>query len=478
MTKEKTDGQKLREQLVYDLPLAWDVMNETEKKQVFEFAEGYKTFLDIAKTEREAVDYAVQAAEKRGFKNLDAMVSQCEKLKTGDKIYRVKHDKTVLLAVMGTEPLEKGLNITGAHVDSPRLDLKPNPLYEETNLAFFKTHYYGGIKKYQWVTIPLALHGVVIRKDGSKVNIIIGEKDTDPILYITDLLPHLAKDQMDKKLAEGITGEGLNILVGSLPHSDKEVKDRVELAVLEYLNKEYGMIEEDFLRAELEIVPAGKARDLGLDRSMVAGYGHDDRICAYTELQAIFEVENPVRTAVCILQDKEEIGSAGATGAESKFFENTVAEMVYLSSSSFSDILVRRALENSKMLSADVNAAADPNFEGVLDQRNCAYLGKGLVVTKYTGARGKSGASDANAEFCGEITNLFNQQQVCWQAGELGKVDQGGGGTIASFLAAYGMEVIDVGVPLLSMHAPLEVASKIDLYMAYKGYITFFKHII
>ncbi|MFZ5987883.1 MAG: aminopeptidase, partial [Bacillota bacterium] len=350
---------------------------------------------------------------------------------------------------------------------------KPNPMYETNDMVFLKTHYYGGIKKYQWVTIPLSMHGVVVKKDGSVVEIVIGEDEKDTVFTITDLLPHLAADQMQKKMSEGITGEGLNILSGSIPYKDEKVKEKVKLNILKLLNDKYGIVEEDFLSAEIEMVPAFKALDVGFDKSMVGAYGQDDRVCAYTSLRSTVDLDKVDRTAVCVLTDKEEIGSMGNTGAQSSFLENFIADICALSTDKYSDLILRRCLSNSKVLSADVNAAIDPNFEGVYDKLNSAFIGKGIVLQKYTGARGKAGASDASAEFVGEVRRLFNNNQIIWQAGELGKVDQGGGGTIAQFLANMGMDVIDCGVAVLSMHAPFEVTSKVDVYMAYKAYKTF-----
>jgi aspartyl aminopeptidase len=476
VAEAKNKGEELKKKLSFEFENGWEVISEKEKKKVFDFSEGYKKFLDDAKTERESVKAGIVIAEKHGFKNIDEYIKNGKKLSFGDKVYRINKDKNLILIVIGEEKLESGMNLTGAHIDCPRLDLKQNPIYEDTEMVFLKTHYYGGIKKYQWVTIPLALHGVIITAEGKKIEIAVGEKENDPIFYINDLLPHLAQEQMQKKMSEGITGEQLNVLIGSIPIKDAKAKDKVKLAVLEYLNKEYGMKEADFLTAEIEVVPAGRARDLGFDRSMVAAYGHDDRICAYTELEAIIEIEKPKKTCMCILVDKEEIGSVGSTGAKSMFFENTVAEVINLTEDVYSDLKLRRALENSKMLSADVNCAVDPNFEGVTEKRNASYLSKGIVVTKYTGSRGKSGASDANAEFLGQVRKILDDGKVVWQIGELGKVDFGGGGTIAQYMANYNMEVVDCGVPILSMHAPCEVASKVDIYMTYRAYLEFFKN--
>ena len=424
------------------------------------------------KTERECVKDFIVLAEKQGYKNLDTIIKENGSLKPGDKVYANNMDKTLAMFVIGTEPFEKGMNILGAHVDSPRLDLKQNPLYEDSDLAMMETHYYGGIKKYQWVTIPLAIHGVVVKKDGTVVDIVIGEEDSDPVIGISDLLIHLSADQMQKKLDKGIEGEDLNLLVGSMPIEDKEAKDRVKTNVLNILNDKYGIEEEDFVSAELEIVPAGKARDYGLDRSMVLAYGHDDRVCAYTSFEALMKIKNTGKTCMALFVDKEEIGSVGATGMHSKFFENVVAEAMELTGQ-YSSIKLRRALSNSKMLSSDVSAAYDPNFPSVMEKRNSAYFGKGIVFNKYTGARGKGGCNDANPEFIAQLRAIMEKHGVIWQTAELGKVDQGGGGTIAYILAQYNMQVIDCGVALHNMHAPWEVASKADIYEALKAYCAF-----
>ncbi|MCX7884671.1 MAG: aminopeptidase [Caloramator sp.] len=454
----------------------WDKLNPQDLKTAMEFSERYKNFMDSAKTEREAVFEIIKRAKENGYIDLNDAIKEGRKLKAGDKVYANNKNKAVALFVIGKEDIEKGMNIIGSHIDSPRIDLKPNALYEDEGFALFETHYYGGIKKYQWVTIPLALHGVVVKKDGSKINIVIGEDENDPVLYITDLLIHLAADQMDKKLMKGIEGEDLNILVGNQPIEDKEAKERVKLNILRLLNEKYDISEEDFITAEFEIVPAGKSRDVGLDRSMVMAYGHDDRICAYTSLEAIFEIEVPNKTCVVLFVDKEEVGSNGATGMYSKFFENSVAEVMNLKGE-YNELNLRRALANSKMLSSDVSAAFDPIYPSVLEKKNCAYMGKGIVITKYTGSRGKLSCNDANAEFLGEIRNLFNEHNITWQTGELGKVDQGGGGTIAYITAEYGMEVVDCGVALLSMHAPWEIASKVDIYETYRAYKVFLQYI-
>jgi aspartyl aminopeptidase len=397
------------------------------------------------------------------------------------KVYRGCRGKTLLAAVIGRRGLDQGLHIVGGHTDAPRLDAKPVPLYQDGGVALLDTHYYGGVKKYQWVAMPLALHGVVVRQDGTRIVICVGEDPADPVLTITDLLPHLGKDQAAKPMAEGITGEGLNVLAGSFPaegkDDDSEMKDKVKLNLLRLLQKRYGITEEDLASAELELVPAGPARDCGLDRSMILGYGHDDRVCAYAGLRALFDLGGtPEHTAMVLLCDKEEIGSVGATGMDSRFLENTVAEMVALSAPAGGELAVRRCLERSRMLSADVNALHDPNYPDVSSPNNMAMINAGVVVAKYTGSRGKSGSSDASAEFMAEIRRVFNEGGVVWQAGELGKVDVGGGGTIALFLARYGMDVVDCGVGLFSMHAPWEVAGKLDAYMAYKGYRAFLAH--
>ena len=427
--------------------------------------------MSLCKTERECVKETIRIAEENGYKNLDDVIKNGEALKAGDKVYANNMDKAIALFIVGERPMEDGMKILGAHIDSPRLDLKQNPLYEDTDLALLETHYYGGIKKYQWVTLPLAIHGVVCKKDGTKVDIVIGEDDNDPVIGISDLLVHLAQTQQEKKANKVIEGEDLNVLVGSMPLKDEE-KDAVKANILKILNDKYGIEEEDFLSAELEIVPAGRARDYGIDRSMVMAYGHDDRVCSYTSLMAMLKVEKTDKTCVCLLVDKEEIGSVGATGMQSKFFENTVAEVMDRVGD-YSDIKLRRALKNSKMLSSDVSAAFDPNYPSVMEKKNSAYFGKGLVFNKYTGSRGKGGCNDANPEFIAELRAIMDKHDVAFQTAELGKVDQGGGGTIAYILANYNMEVIDCGVALHNMHAPWEVASKVDIYEAMKGYYAF-----
>ncbi|MEG0642234.1 MAG: aminopeptidase [Clostridium sp.] len=450
----------------------WDKASSKEIESVMKFNEGYKGFLDNSKTERESVSTIVNFAEENGYKNLEDYINNSQKIVPGDRIYAINKEKAIVLFNIGNEPMVKGMNIIGSHIDAPRIDLKPNALYQDEELALFETHYYGGIKKYQWVTIPLAMHGVFVKQNGEKINVVIGEDEADPVLYITDLLIHLSSTQMDKKLAKGIEGEDLNILVGSIPLKEGDSKQKVKANILKILYDKYGIIEEDFVSAEIEIVPAGRARDVGLDRSMVMGYGQDDRVCAYTSLIAISEINNQTKTVAALFVDKEEIGSVGATGMESKFFENTVAEIMNLLGD-YSDLNIRRALASSNMLSADVTAAMDPIYKSVLEKNNAAYMGKGVVLTKYTGSRGKSGCNDANAEFVGKLRNIFNNNSITWQTAELGKVDQGGGGTIAYILAQYGMEVIDCGVALLSMHAPFEISSKADVYETYRAYKVF-----
>ena len=456
---------------------AWKKYSDEDKNNVFTFADEYKTFISECKTERECVKKAVELAKKAGYRDLQEIIAANETLKAGDKVYAVNMKKAIVLFNIGSEPISTGMNILGAHIDSPRLDIKQNPMYEDSDLVLLDTHYYGGIKKYQWVTLPLALHGVIAKKDGTTVQVSIGEKEDDPVFVITDLLIHLASKQMEKKAATVVEGEKLDLLIGSRPIEldetlEEKEKEAVKANVINLLKQYYDMEEEDFLSAELEIVPAGKARDCGLDRSMVLAYGQDDRVCAFTSLFAMLDVEEVEHTACCILVDKEEIGSVGATGMHSRFFENTVAELVALTEGE-SDLKVRRALMNSRMLSSDVSAAYDPMYAEVFEKRSSAFFGKGLVFNKFTGARGKSGSNDANAEYLAKIRNAMDAQSVAYQFAELGKVDAGGGGTIAYIMANYGMEVIDSGVAVLSMHAPWEVTSKADVYEAYKGYKAF-----
>lgn len=453
---------------------AWEKYDDNGIKEIFDFNEGYKNFISQCKTERECVRETIKIVEEKGYRNLDDVIKNNETLKSGDKVYANNMNKTIALFIIGEEPIENGMKILGAHIDSPRLDLKQNPLYEDSDLVLLDTHYYGGIKKYQWVTLPLAIHGVVAKKDGSLVEVVIGEDENDPVVGISDLLVHLSQTQMEKRGNKVIEGEDLNVLIGSMPAKEKE-KDAVKENILKILKEKYDIEEDDFLSAELEIVPAGKARDYGIDRSMIMGYGHDDRVCAYTSLMAMLEIEKTDKTCVCLLVDKEEIGSVGATGMQSRFFENTVAEVMDRVGE-YSDLKLRRALKNSKMLSSDVSAAFDPNYPSVMEKKNAAYFGRGMVFNKYTGARGKSGCNDANAEYMGELRAIMDKDNVSFQTAELGKVDQGGGGTIAYILAAYNMQVIDCGVALHNMHAPWEVASKVDIYETMKGYVAFLKY--
>lgn len=454
---------------------AWTKYQGEDRKTVMDFNEGYKAYISKCKTERECVAETVAQIEKEGYVDLEEIIRTGRKIQAGDKVYAQNMGKTLAMFHIGSEPIEAGMSIVGAHIDSPRLDLKQVPLYEDTDLAFLDTHYYGGVKKYQWVALPLALHGVVVKKDGTVVNVVIGEDPADPVFGISDLLPHLAGEQMEKKGAKVIEGEDLNILVGSIPVEGEE-KEAVKKMVLAVLKEKYDIEEEDFISAELEAVPAGAARDYGFDRSMILGYGHDDRVCAYPSYMAMLGLKDQKRTAVCLLVDKEEIGSVGATGMQSRFFENTVAEVMNCAGQ-YSELALRRALSNSRMLSSDVSAAYDPNFPSVMEKNNAAYFGKGITFNKYTGARGKSGSNDANPEFIADLRKVMDQEGVSWQTAELGKVDQGGGGTIAFILANYGMEVIDSGVAVMNMHAPWEVASKVDIYEAYKAYEAFLKFI-
>lgn len=452
---------------------AWLTYDEKDMEALEKLSGEYKDFLSRCKTERECTTFFKEEAEKAGYRSLEDLVAEGVSVKAGDKVYAVGMGKTIALFQVGRKPLTDGMNILCAHIDSPRLDLKQVPLYEDTELAFLDTHYYGGIKKYQWVTIPLALHGVIAKKDGSVMEVNIGEDPEDPIVYVTDLLVHLASKQLAKKGSEVVAGENLDILVGSRPLEGEE-KDAVKANVLRLLKEKYDMEEDDFLSAEIEVVPAGPARDCGLDRSMIAGYGHDDRVCAFPSFQAMIETEDPERTSCCILVDKEEIGSVGATGMQSMFFENAVAELLALAGMD-SNLAVRRTMARSKMLSSDVSAAYDPAYSEAFEKRNSAYFGKGLVLNKYTGSRGKSGSNDANAEYLAQLRRIFDDNKVAFQTAELGKVDYGGGGTIAYIAALYGMEVVDSGVAVLSMHSPCEIISKADLYEAKKGYAAFLK---
>ncbi len=456
---------------------AWAKYPKGKKRnEVFDFAEGYRKFISKCKTERECASELYAKAIEAGFRDLDKLIEEQGTLKAGDRVIANNMGKGLALFTIGQEKLEKGMNILGAHIDSPRLDLKQIPVYEDTQMAMLDTHYYGGIKKYQWVALPLALHGVVCKKDGTTVQINIGDKPEDPVFGITDLLVHLSAEQMEKKASKVIEGENLDLLIGSIPmeenENEKEVKDKVKANILFILEEAYNIAEEDFVSAEIEVVPAGDARDYGFDRSMIMGYGHDDRVCAYPSFMAMLPVEKPKYTSVCLLVDKEEIGSVGASGMHSKFFENCVAEVMNLMGD-YSELAVRRALKNSKVLSSDVSAAFDPNFPSVMEKKNTAYFGKGLVFNKYTGSRGKSGSNDANPEYIATLRKILDDKDISFQTSELGKVDQGGGGTIAYILANYGMNVIDSGVAVLNMHAPWEIISKVDLYEAYRGYIAF-----
>ena len=455
----------------------WTTYNASQLAEVQELGEKYKRCLDAGKTERECVKLTIQMAEAAGYRDIKTVLTEGAPLKAGDKVYAACMEKMIALFHMGEEPISAGMNILGAHIDSPRIDIKQNPLYENEDFAYLDTHYYGGIKKYQWVAQPMAIHGVVVKKDGTKVDVVIGEKEEDPVFCITDLLIHLSGKQLEKKAATVIEGEGLDILIGNRPlekneELDEEQKATVKDNILNILKVTYGMEEEDFLSAELELVPAGKARDLGLDRSMILAYGQDDRVCAFTSLFAMLETENLTKTGCCLLVDKEEVGSMGATGMHSRVFENIVAELVALNEGE-SELKVRRALANSHMLSSDVSAGYDPMYADAFEKRSSAFLANGLSLNKFTGSRGKSGSNDANAEYIGKIRKVFDDAEVAYQFAELGKVDVGGGGTIAYIMANYGMEVIDSGVAVLNMHAPYEVSSKADVYEAVKGYRAF-----
>jgi aspartyl aminopeptidase len=488
----------------------WTTYSQAQLKACDKFAEDYKKFLDNSKTEREAIDEIVNEIEAAGYRELNTLIGGGTKLKKGDKVYSVWMNKSIVMFQLGSEPLETGLNILGAHIDSPRLDVKQNPLYEDGGFAYFDTHYYGGIKKYQYVAMPLAIHGVFVKKDGTTVQLNVGEDEDDPVFFVSDLLIHLAQDQMSKKASEVVSGEALDLIVGNRPfvieskEKEKAEKENAKLSegekyalkaekeekaesgkvsgavrrgILAILHDLYGVEEEDFISAELEIVPAGKSRDAGFDRSMILGYGHDDRVCAYPSMRALLEAKNLKRTGCCILVDKEEIGSVGATGMRSRFFENALAELMNLTKEGYNDLALRRCLANSCMLSSDVNAGFDPTYASCFEKKNASFLGQGLVFSKFTGSRGKSGSNDANAEFIAEIRRAFDQDGIVYQTAELGKVDVGGGGTIAYILALYGMNVIDAGVAVLNMHAPWEAISKADLFEAKRGYVTFLQNI-
>ena len=460
----------MQEKLFKNIESGWKSIDEEETKKVFEVSKNYMDFLNIAKTERDFVKNARRLADANGYRD----IIEFSTLKPGDKVYFVNREKSMYLAIIGEEPIENGLRIIGSHIDSPRLDLKPNPLYEDTGLAYLKTHYYGGIKKYQWTTIPLCMHGVVVKPNGEKVEINIGEDENDPIFTITDLLPHLAVEQMEKKLKNGVDGESLTLLVGSIPYTEENCTEQVKLNILNILNKKYGITEIDFTSSELELVPQFKARSLGFDESMVAAYGQDDKVCAYTSLAAMMELGNVKTTAVCMLTDKEEIGSMGNTGMESHMFDFFISEILNKLGQNRPNLL-DRVFCFSKMLSSDVDAGFDPLYATVSDKHNCGFLGKGISLNKYTGARGKSGSSDANAEYVAWVRNVLEKNNIRYQVAELGKVDIGGGGTIAYILANKGADVIDCGVPVLSMHAPYEVTSKFDVYSAYKTYKAFWQ---
>lgn len=462
--KKKSEAKLLEEKLCMKKENGILTADDDVIKKTDSFCEDYKKFLDKAKTEREAVEFAVAAAEKKGFVPFE----KGKALKAGDKVYRVNRNKAVILAVMGSKDISEGVHIAAAHIDSPRLDLKQNPLYEDGEAAYFKTHYYGGIKKYQWTTIPLALHGVVVKKDGETVKVSVGEEDSDPVFCVTDLLPHLASAQMKRPAAELVKGEELNILIGSRPFKDDDISDKVKLNILSILNEKYGITEEDFLSAELEAVPAFKAKDIGFDRSMIGSYGHDDRVCAYTALRAVLDCKKPAKTAVCVLTDKEETGSDGNTGLRSSYLKYFIYDLAEACGSDG-----RTVLSASECLSADVNAAFDPTFPDVSEKKNAAFINKGVCVTKYTGARGKSGTSDASAEFVGRVRAMLDKNSIIWQTGELGKVDAGGGGTVAAYIANLNVDTIDVGVPVLSMHAPFEIVSKLDVYMTNRAFYAF-----
>jgi aspartyl aminopeptidase len=465
--KMKSETKELERKLKFQGKLAWDRMEEKEREEAFRFAEGYKTFLDRAKTEREAVREIIQDAEKADFRDISWTGA-------GNKFFCLNREKSAALAILGNNPLTEGLRIIVSHIDSPRIDLKQNPLYEEADLALFRTHYYGGIKKYQWVTIPLSLHGLIVKSDGAILNVQIGEDPDDPVFVINDLLPHLSgRTQDQKKLAEAIEGEKLTALAGSLPFADAAAKERIKLRIMELLHHKYGLVEEDFTSAELELVPAMKARDVGFDRSLIGSYGQDDRASAYAALQAVLSIQDPPRTILALFVDKEEIGSEGSTGAQSLFIEEVVRILVERAGEAPADSSVKKALARSKALSADVESALDPNYPDVHEKQNAGRIGYGVCLEKFTGHRGKAGASDARAEYVGEVRRIFNSHNVAWQMTEIGKVDEGGGGTVAKYLAIYGMDIIDCGAPVLSMHSPFEVTSKADIFEAYRAYRAF-----
>ena len=462
--------EKLSDKLFNKKKVGWEDVSPEEKNEIFAFCDGYMKFLNKAKTEREFIVQAKIKAEENGYRD----ISEFDSLNVGDKVYFINRDKSMYLAIIGSEKIENGMHIIGSHVDSPRLDLKPNPIYEDGGFAYFKTHYYGGLKKYQWTTIPISIHGVIVKANGEKITVNIGEDENDPIFTITDLLPHLAQDQMQKKLSTAIDGEDLNLLIGSIPYENKEESDRVKLNILKLLNDKYGITETDLLSSEIELIPAFKARSLGFDSSMVAAYGQDDKVCAYASLEAMMHLQNVKNTAICILADKEEIGSMGNTGMESHMFDYFISELLNKIGENRPNLL-DKVFCYSKMLSSDVDAGFDPIYASVSDKNNAGFLGRGIGLNKYTGARGKSGASDANAEYVAWIRNVLEKNDIKYQISELGKVDIGGGGTIAYILANKGVDVIDCGVPVLSMHAPYEVTSKYDIYSAYKTYKAFWQ---
>ncbi|MDY6856817.1 MAG: aminopeptidase [Thermodesulfobacteriota bacterium] len=465
---DNSDLKKIKETLMLKRVSVWDRLDEEQKERVFLFAQDYMEFINKAKTEREAILQIIKFAEGNGFKSIEVP------LKKSKKIYRVTYKKAAALGILGKKDIEDGVRIIASHIDSPRLDLKQNPLYEDTDLALLKTHYYGGIKKYQWVSRPLALHGKVIKKDGKELDLIIGEDENDPVFTIVDLAPHLArKAQYDKKLEDAVIGEKLNIIAGSIPFPEEDTKERIKLQVLKYLNDKFGLIEEDFVSAELELVPSEKARDIGWDKSLIGSYGQDDRSCAYTSMRAIGDINNPKESVLVLFLDKEEIGSDGNTGAKSRLLEIAVSDLFSMKGIKADSEMIRRTLMNSRALSADVNGAFDPDYKDVHEKRNAAKIGYGICITKFTGSRGKSGSNDASAEYVGWLRKVFNRNNIVWQTGELGKVDEGGGGTIAKFFSSYGMDIIDCGVALLGMHSPFEVSSKADIYMTYKGYKAF-----
>lgn len=463
---EKNVIKELQKELFYSPKHASEIISDEEVQNADSFAEGYKTYMDNGKTERESVKFFIKKAEDLGYTPFD----RNKKYNAGDKVYYNNRGKSVILCVFGKRPISDGVKISAAHLDSPRLDLKPNPLYEDGEMAYFKTHYYGGIKKYQWTAIPLSLHGVIVKKDGETIEVNVGEDENDPQFVITDLLPHLAGEQMKRTMAEGVKGESLNILIGSRPFSKDEGSEKVKLNIIKLLNEKYGITESDFLSAELEVVPAFKARDIGFDRSLIGAYGHDDKVCAYPAAEAIFAVENPAYTVLTVLTDKEETGSDGNTGLNSSYLKYFISDLAVMSGEE-----PWRVMSASECLSADVNAAYDPMFPDVSEPKNASFVNKGVVITKYTGARGKGGTSDASAEFMGKIRRMLDKENVVWQIGELGKVDIGGGGTVAMYIANLDIDVVDLGVPVLSMHAPFEVISKLDLYMAFRAFKAFFE---